>query len=78
MAGSTISLPAAVLRSVDLTLMGSGLGSVPLDQIMNAVPTFFSLAAEGHLSVAVKSVPLAQVEQAWTAVEKGKRIVFSI
>jgi len=78
MAGSTISLPAAVLRSVDLTLMGSGLGSVPLHQIMNAVPTFFSLAAEGHLSVAVKSVPLAQVEQAWTAVEKGKRIVFSI
>lgn len=77
-AGPTISLPAAVLRSVDLTLMGSGLGSVPLNQIMNAIPTFFSLAAEGHLSVAVESVPLAQVEQAWTAVQKGKRIVFSI
>ena len=78
MAGPTITLPASVLRSVDLTLMGSGLGNVPLDQIMDAIPTFFSLAAEGHLSVAVESVPLAQVEQAWTAVPKGKRIVFSI
>jgi NADPH:quinone reductase-like Zn-dependent oxidoreductase len=78
MAGPAITLPAAVLRSVDLTLMGSGLGSVPLDQITNAIPTFFSLAAEGHLSVAVKSLPLTQVEEAWTAVQKGKRIVFSI
>jgi hypothetical protein len=58
--------------------MGSGFGSVPLDQIMNAIPTLFTLAAEGHLSVAVESVPLAQVEQAWSAAEKGKRIVFSI
>jgi len=77
-AGQTIALSASVLRSVDLTLIGSGFGSVPLDQIMGYIPTFFSLAAQGHLTVAVESVPLAQVEQAWSAVEKGKRIVFSI
>jgi NADPH:quinone reductase-like Zn-dependent oxidoreductase len=77
-AGKNISLPGAILRSTDLTLMGSGLGSVPLDQIFSAIPTLFSLAAAGHLSVAVKSVPLADVEKAWSAVEKGKRIVFSI
>ena len=77
-AGQTIGLSASVLRSVDLTLMGSGFGSVPLDQIMNAIPTLFSLAAEGHLSVAIESVPLAQVEEAWSTAEKGKRIVFSI
>jgi NADPH:quinone reductase-like Zn-dependent oxidoreductase len=77
-AGNTISLPASTLRSVDLSIQGSGFGSVPLDQIMRSIPEFFSLAAQGHLSVVVESVPLSQVEQAWSAVEKGKRIVFSI
>jgi NADPH:quinone reductase-like Zn-dependent oxidoreductase len=77
-AGSTISLPGAVLRSIDLTLSGSGFGSVPMDQIMSAIPTLFSLAVEGHLKVAVESVPLAGVEQAWSQIEKGKRIVFAI
>jgi NADPH:quinone reductase-like Zn-dependent oxidoreductase len=77
-AGKSISLPGAILRSTDLTLLGSGFGSVPMDQIMNAIPTLFSLATAGHLSVAVETVPLAEVERAWSAVEKGKRIVFSI
>jgi NADPH:quinone reductase-like Zn-dependent oxidoreductase len=77
-AGKAISLPGAVLRSMDLNLCGSGFGSVPLNEIMNAIPTLFSLAAGGHLSVAVESVPLVEVEAAWTRTEKGKRIVFSI
>ena len=77
-AGKNVSLPGAILRSIDLTLMGGGFGSIPLDQIVSAIPTVFSLAAAGHLSVVVKSVPLADVENAWSAVEKGKRIVFSI
>jgi NADPH:quinone reductase-like Zn-dependent oxidoreductase len=77
-AGKTIALAGSVLRSTDLTLLVSGFGSVPLNQIMGAIPTLFSLAAAGHLHVAVQSVPLAEVEQAWNAVEKGKRIVFTI
>ena len=77
-AGRTISLPGAVLRSMDLSLCGSGFGSVPLDKIMGIIPTLFSLAAARHLRVSVEHVPLAGVEQAWSAVEKGKRIVFSI
>ena len=77
-AGRTITLPGAILRSTDLTMAGSGFGSVPLDRIMGAIPTLFSLAAAGHLRVAVESVPLSQVEQAWNAGEKGKRLVFTI
>ena len=77
-AGKTITLPGAILRSVDLNLCGSGFGSVPLGEIMSAIPTLFSLAADGHLKVDVESVPLAEVEAAWSRVEKGKRIVFSI
>jgi NADPH2:quinone reductase len=77
-AGRTISLPGAILRSVDLTLMGSGFGSVPLGGLVDAISTLFSLVVAGHLTVAVDSVPLAEVETAWSASEKGKRIVFSI
>jgi len=77
-AGKTIALPGAVLRSIDLTMCGSGFGSVPLAEIMQAIPTLFSLAADGHLKVAVEPVPLEKVEEAWTQVEKGKRIVFTI
>jgi NADPH:quinone reductase-like Zn-dependent oxidoreductase len=77
-AGKTVSLPGATLRSIDLTLMGSGFGSVPLQTILDMIPALFSLAAEGQLQVAAEPVPLAEVEQAWNRPEKGRRIVFTL
>ncbi len=35
--GSEIRLPAAVLRSSAITLMGSGIGSIPLDRLVTAI-----------------------------------------
>src|ERR1700683_1402124 len=35
--GATISLPGAVLRSSAIELMGSGIGSVPLDRFLKAI-----------------------------------------
>ena len=78
MAGPTITLPAATLRSIDLALLGSGFGSVPLDRVLAAIPTLFQMAAAGKLTVAAEPVPLAEVEPAWNRVEKGRRIVFTI
>jgi len=78
MAGSTITLPAATLRSIDLTLLGSGFGAAPLDRILAAIPTLFQMAAAGKLTVATEPVPLAEIEAAWNRVEKGRRIVFTI
>jgi NADPH2:quinone reductase len=77
-AGKTINLPGATLRSIDLKLMGSGFGSVPLDQVLAAIPTLFSLAAAGTLKIDVERVPLSEVESAWGRVEKGRRIVFTV
>jgi NADPH:quinone reductase-like Zn-dependent oxidoreductase len=77
-AGKTISLPGATLRSVDLTLLGSGFGAARLDAILAAIPTLFSLAATGKLKIDVEPVPLADVEAAWTRVDKGRRIVFTV
>ncbi|MGA8742975.1 MAG: zinc-binding alcohol dehydrogenase family protein [Terracidiphilus sp.] len=77
-AGKAITLPGATLRSIDLKLMGSGYGAVPLDRVLNAIPTLFKLAAAGSLRVAAEPVPLAEVEAAWNRKESGKRIVFTI
>jgi NADPH:quinone reductase-like Zn-dependent oxidoreductase len=77
-AGKTISLPAATLRSIDLKLLGSGFGSVPLNRVLGAMPTLFDLASKGILRVAVDPVPITDVEAAWSRVEKGRRIVFTV
>jgi NADPH2:quinone reductase len=77
-AGKTITLPGATLRSIDLTLMGSGFGAVPLDQVLAAIPTLFKMAVAGSLKVDVEPVPLSEVETAWNRVEKGRRIVFTV
>jgi len=77
-AGRTISLPGSTLRDIDLTVLGSGFGSARLDRIFAAVPTLFAMAAEGRLKIAAEPVPLANVEAAWSRVEKGRRIVFTV
>jgi NADPH2:quinone reductase len=77
-AGRTITLPGATLRSIDLTLLGSGFGAARLGRIFAAIPTLFDLAAKGILTIDVDCVPLAQAEAAWTRVEKGRRVVFTV
>ncbi len=76
-AGPAIRLPGSTLRSIDLKLMGSGFGSVPLQQVLEAIPMLFSMAAAGTFRVAAEPVPLAEVETAWNRKESGKRIVFT-
>jgi NADPH:quinone reductase-like Zn-dependent oxidoreductase len=77
-AGPTITLPSATLRSIDLTLLGSGFGAVPLDGVLAAITTVFDLAAKRILTIDVEPVPLAQVEVGWNRAEKGRRIVFTM
>jgi NADPH2:quinone reductase len=76
-AGRAISLPGAILRSVDLTLLGSGFGAAAIDKILAAIPELFAKAAAGKLKIAAEPVPLTDVETAWSRVEKGRRIVFT-
>jgi len=76
-AGNTITLPGALLRKIDLTLLGSGFGASPLDSIFASIPIIFSLAAAGTLTIDAEPIPLAEVESAWNRVEKGRRIVFA-
>jgi NADPH:quinone reductase-like Zn-dependent oxidoreductase len=77
-AGPSITLPGAVLRSIDLKLMGSGFGAVPLERIVASIPTLFELAQKRILTIDVEPVPLAQVEEAWNRPQEGRRIVFTV
>jgi NADPH2:quinone reductase len=77
-AGETIALPGATLRSIDLTILGSGFGAASLEKIFLAIPQLFSMVAAGKLKIAVDPIPLAEVEAAWSQAEKGRRIVFTV
>jgi len=75
-AGPTITLPAQVLRGSGLQILGSGGGTIPVTEIMKAIPEFMTLAASGDLPVDIAEVPLAEVESAWQRATDGLRIVF--
>jgi NADPH:quinone reductase-like Zn-dependent oxidoreductase len=74
-AGPTITLPAQILRSSGLEIVGSGAGTIPLQAIMAALPQFIDCAASGDLRLGVDQVPLIQVEEAWQRDQHGRRLV---
>ena len=76
MAGASLPLHAATLRSSGLELLGSGFGSASMEQIRQAIAEFFALAAKEPFEFAVRRVPLSEVEAAWNRPEENERIVF--
>jgi NADPH:quinone reductase-like Zn-dependent oxidoreductase len=76
MAGPTINLPAATLRSSGLELLGSGFGSASLDQIRQALIAFFAQIAANPLHFALKTAPLSDVTTLWNTDDQGVRLVF--
>jgi NADPH2:quinone reductase len=76
MAGPTISLSAAALRSSGIEISGSGGGSIPHTAIFDAFPKLWALAAGGRLRIDTERVPLADVESAWQRNDlPGRRLV---
>lgn len=76
-AGSAINLPAAVLRSSALVLMGSGLGSVPKPRILESIRALFDATLPGGLRIAARALPLSGIVQYWDAADSRERIVFT-
>ena len=75
-AGATLALPSAALRSTNLRLMGSGQGSVSTRAILAELPQLVQEITAGRLSVDVLRVPLSEVEAAWDAPSPaGQRVV---
>jgi NADPH:quinone reductase-like Zn-dependent oxidoreductase len=75
-AGGQIALPADVLRSTPIEIMGSGLGSVPGPRLAAAIGAVLAAAKPAGLEVAARAVPLVEIERAWTETEDVRRVVF--
>lgn len=83
MAGESIELSSGTLRSTDLQLLGSGLGSWTKEEVkllfLEILPEIFALAAQNKLQVNVEEVVLSEIEKAWDfEVSDGKRLVVAI
>jgi NADPH:quinone reductase-like Zn-dependent oxidoreductase len=73
-AGSTISLPAAVLRSTAITIMGTA--GIPSREVLaDAMQNVFKHAAAGELQIETVRVSLADIESAWQRDYPGRRVV---
>ena len=74
--GSTITLPAQLLRSSGVELLGSGLGSLSSQAILHSLTTMFAAASRVTFAIDLDKVPLSEVEAAWTRKGDERRIVF--
>ena len=73
-AGPMIALPAAVLRSAALTIMGTA-GIPARDVLVEAFRQVMGYAAKGELQIDTETVPLTEIEKAWQREHPGRRLV---
>lgn len=73
-AGPTISLPAAVLRSTAITILGTA-GIPGREVLADALQRILAYAASGELHIETRRVPLADIEDAWQRTEMSPRAV---
>ena len=71
-------MPSAALRSSAITLMGSGIGSIPFDRFADAIDGLLHATAPGGFQIGAKPVPLSDVEQAWPNDDSARRTVFTV
>lgn len=64
--GATASLPAELLRSRPIRVIGSGLGSVSTQRIIAELPKMVARIADGTISVPYTAYPLERAADAWT------------
>jgi NADPH:quinone reductase-like Zn-dependent oxidoreductase len=74
----SITLPSAALRSSAITLMGSGLGSIPRDRLVKSIGELMQATVPGGFEILTTIFPLSEVEHVWAAANSMPRIVFKI
>lgn len=77
LAGADIGLNGAVLRAAPLQLMGSGIGSLSMPQLLAATGEMLQAAVPGHFTIATTPLPLRDVAAAWPRDNSQKRTVFT-
>jgi NADPH:quinone reductase-like Zn-dependent oxidoreductase len=77
-AGPEITLPGAVLRAKGIELMGSGLGSVPIERLLMEIREMMQAVVPAGFRIATRPVPLSEVGEAWAKDDSRQRTVFTI
>ncbi|MEZ2347571.1 zinc-binding alcohol dehydrogenase family protein [Terriglobus sp. RCC_193] len=72
---NSIDLPSAALRSSAIELMGSGLKSVPMNKLMEGIAHIFEGAAQGAFQIALATLPLEKIAEAWQAPGEPRMVV---
>jgi NADPH:quinone reductase-like Zn-dependent oxidoreductase len=75
---ANITLPSAALRSSAIALMGSGIGSIPVDRIVKSIDDLMKATVPGGFVIETKTFPLSKVEQVWAEANSMPRSVFQI
>lgn len=78
LAGADIGLNGAVLRAAPLQLMGSGIGSLSMPQLLAATGEMLQAAVPGQFTIATTPLPLRDVAAAWPRDNSQKRTVFTL
>jgi NADPH:quinone reductase-like Zn-dependent oxidoreductase len=74
--GGNITLQSAALRSSALVLMGSGIGSIPLEGLLDSINSVMKAVVPAKLKIKTEIVPLAKVEETWNKESGRSRVVF--
>jgi len=73
LAGATIELPSALLRSANLRIQGNGQGAVSTRAYVAELPSLIETLDAGALKIETEAVPLSAVESAWNAPDGAMR-----
>jgi NADPH:quinone reductase-like Zn-dependent oxidoreductase len=77
MGGPESSVPSVALRSHNLTILGSGQGSVSTAEFVKEIAALIDEIAAGALTIDALPVPLSDVEATWNSpVSRTRRVVF--
>jgi NADPH:quinone reductase-like Zn-dependent oxidoreductase len=76
-AGPSAEIGSAALRAVRLQIVGSGQGSVPTRGFLSEMPDLIHEISSGTFDIAVRTVPLREVEGAWSDTSTDQRVVLT-
>jgi NADPH:quinone reductase-like Zn-dependent oxidoreductase len=76
MAGPTIQCSAALLRSKNIEIIGSGIGPISAKEMLKSLEHMVPMVMEGKLTTSVMAIPLKDIEKKWEkTAEVGERVV---
>ncbi len=73
--GPTIPFPASALRSSGLRVIGSGLGSLSVAQMLGSISELIKHAPDAGLHIHTEKIPFSEVAQVWNTTSSDVRTV---